>query len=66
MVDALVILVVGAVFLVLAPALARFQVRLLTRGGDAEPSGFLVGILRLTGVALCLGGVIVLMDLAFT
>ncbi len=64
--DALLLLVVGGVFLVLAPVLARFQVRLLTRGRDAEPSGFLVGILRLTGVALTLGGVVVLVDVAFT
>ncbi len=66
MADALFILAVGAAFVVLAPVLARFQIRLLTRGRDAEPSGFLVGILRATGVALLLVGIIALMDIAFT
>jgi hypothetical protein len=66
MTDALFILAVGAVFVLFAPVLARFRVRLLSRGRDAEPSGFLVAILRVTGVVLSLVGLIALMDIFFT
>lgn len=66
MIDAVLVLVVGVVFVVVAPRLARLQIRLLTRGRDTEPSAFLLGILRGAGVLMALTGLVGILDVALT